>query len=142
MSLTASGGSRTFSVIPIAEGVEAFKVEYGIDNSPSTANSSTQRIGDGAPDLYIPNTTTTTPTADDYTNAVSAKVWILARNTEASAGFTDAKTYAVATADTALGAGTVAGTGLTYGPYNDSYKRHNFVSEIRMLNLSARKENP
>ena len=42
----------------------------------------------------------------------------------------------------ALGAGTVAGTGLTYGPYNDAYKRHSFFSEVRVVNLSSRRENP
>ncbi len=142
LELTVSGGATTFTVAPISEGVEVLKVEYGIDNSPTTANASTTRIGDGAPDVYIPNASTTAPTAADYPNAVSAKVWLVARSPEASAGYTDSKSYPVATSATALGAGTVAGTGLTYGPYNDAYKRHAFFSEIRMINLSSRRENP
>jgi type IV pilus assembly protein PilW len=142
LELTVSGGSRTFEVVPIAEGVQAFKVELGVDNSPSTANASTTRIGDGAPDLYVPNATTSTISVTDLANAVSTKLWIVARSPQTTPGFSDSKTYAVATASTVLGAGTVAGTGLTYGPYNDGYKRHAFFTEVRVVNLSSRRENP
>jgi type IV pilus assembly protein PilW len=131
-----------FNVVPIAEGIEAFKLEYGIDNSPNAANGSTGRIGDGAPDLYIPNIATAAPAAADFAGAVSTKVWLIARNTEPSPGFTDTKTYPVATSSTVLGAGTVQGTGLVYGPYNDQFKRHSYFSGIRLTNLSARRENP
>jgi type IV pilus assembly protein PilW len=137
-----STGTLTFNTVPISEGIEALKIEYGIDNSPATTNASTQLIGDGASDLYIPNASTSAPSVTDFPNAVAAKVFLIARNTEASAGFIDAKTYPVATSATALGAGTVAGTGLTYGPYNDGYKRHAYFSEIRLMNLSSRRENP
>lgn len=135
-------GNRTFNIVPIAEGIEAFKVEYGIDNSPNSANSSTGRIGDGAPDIYIPNIATASPTAVDFANAVVTKVWLVARNTEPTPGFTDAKTYPVATSSAVLGAGTVQGTGLVYGPYNDQFKRHSYFSGVRLTNLSARRENP
>ncbi len=43
LELTTSG----FSIVPIAEGVEYMKIEYGVDNSPSTTNASTGLIGDG-----------------------------------------------------------------------------------------------
>jgi len=137
-----SSGTLTFNTVPISEGVEALKIEYGIDNSPGTANASTQLIGDGAPDLYIPNASTASPAATDFPNSVSAKVFLVARNSESTTGFKDTKTYAVATSSSVMGAGTNAGTGLTYGPYNDSYKRHGYFSEIRLVNLSSRRENP
>ena len=136
------GGNRTFNIVPISEGIEAFKIEYGIDNSPNTANSSTGRIGDGAADVYIPNIATAAPTVVDFANAVSAKVWLIARNTEPSAGYSDTKTYPVATSSAVLGAGTVQGTGRVYGPYNDQFKRHSYFSGLRLTNLSARRENP
>ena len=142
LELSASGGTRTFNTVPIAEGVDALKVEYGIDNSPSTANASTQRIGDGASDLYIPNATAATLTAVHLTGVVSAKLWLVARSPQTSPGYKDTKTYSVATPSTVLGAGTVAGTGLTYGPFGDAYKRHAFFSEVRVVNLSSRRENP
>jgi type IV pilus assembly protein PilW len=137
-----ASGNRKFNVVPVAEGIEAFKIEYGIDNSPNTANSSTGRIGDGAPDVYIPNISTAAPTVVDFANAVSAKVWLIARNTEPSPGYSDTKTYPVATSSAVLGAGTVQGTGLVYGPYNDQFKRHSYFSGLRLTNLSARRENP
>ena len=142
LELSVSGGTLTFNTVPIAEGVDALKIEYGIDNSPSSANASTLRIGDGAPDLYIPNVATATLSAAHLTGIVSAKVWLIARSPQTSPGYKDTKTYSVATASTALGAGTVAGTGLAYGPYNDAYKRHAFFSEVRVVNLSSRRENP
>lgn len=137
-----SSGTLTFNTVPISEGVEALKIEFGIDNSPTTANASTQLIGDGAPDLYIPNASTASPAATDFFNAVTAKVFLVARNTEPSVGFSDTKTYPVATPSSVMGAGTNAGTGLTYGPYNDLYKRHAYFSEVRLVNLSSRRENP
>lgn len=142
LELSASSGSLTFNTVPIAEGIQAFKVEFGIDNSPNTANASTQLIGDGAPDLYVPNAATANLTAAHLPDIVSSKVWLVARSPQTTPGYADAKTYAVATAATALGAGTVAGTGLSYGPYGDAYKRHAYFSEVRIVNLSGRRENP
>lgn len=140
-------GSRTFNTMPIAEGIEALKIEYGVDNSPGAPpNPTTERIGDGAPDLCIPNASTAVLGAADLPNIVSAKVWLIARSPRTTPGYQDIKTYAVATPSTAFCAGanpgTPAGTGLTYGPYNDAYKRHAFFSDVRLLNLSSRREIP
>lgn len=142
LELSASGGVRSLTPVPLAEGIEALKIEFGVDNSPNSTNASTQLIGDGAPDLYIPNQTTPSPAVADFANAVSAKVFVIARNTEKSAGFTDTKTYPVATPITSASGVTLNGTGLIYGPYNDNYKRHAYNSEIRMQNMSSRRENP
>jgi type IV pilus assembly protein PilW len=128
--------------VPIAEGIQAFKVELGIDTTPTAVNACTTRKGDGAPDLYLPNSTTSAITAADLAGVVAAKVWIVARSPQSTPGFTDTKTYSVATATDVLGAGAVAGSGLTYGPYNDPYKRHAFFSEMRAVNPSARREVP
>jgi len=142
LGIDPTTGNRAFNIVTISEGIEAFKIEYGIDNSPNTANSSTGRIGDGAADVYIPNISTAAPTVVDFANAVSAKVWLVARNTEPTPGYSDTKTYPVATSSAVLGAGTVQGTGLVYGPYNDQFKRHSYFSGLRLTNLSARRENP
>jgi type IV pilus assembly protein PilW len=146
LELSAPSGTRTFNTVPIAEGIEALKIEYGVDNSPSTVDANTGRIGDGAPDLCIPNSVTSTPTAADWPNVVSAKVWLVARSPQSTPNHSDTKTYGVATASTSYcsGAnpGTPAGSGLAYGPYNDAYKRHSFFSDIRLVNLSSRREIP
>lgn len=144
LELSASSGARTFNTVPIAEGVEALKTEYGIDNSPAApVNASTGKIGDGAPDLCKPNAATSALDAADLTNVVAAKVWIVARSPQITPGYQDTKTYPVATASSAnCAGGATAGSGLAYGPYNDGYKRHAFFSNIRLLNLSSRREIP
>lgn len=123
----SSSGTRTLNVVPIAEGIEFVKYEFGIDNSPATANATTGLIGDGAPDSYI----NTTPTAADIGNIVAARIFLLARNNETSTGYTDTKTYSLG-----------AVSALTWGPASDAYKRHAYSSEVRLINQSARRENP
>ena len=91
LALNPAGTALTFNVVPIAEGVEAFKVEYGIDNSPATTNDTTGRIGDGVPDEFIPNSTTSQPAASDYPNAVSVKVFLITRDSQPTQGYTDTK---------------------------------------------------
>ncbi|MGE5626307.1 MAG: PilW family protein [Bacillota bacterium] len=131
-----SANTLTFNVIPIAEGVEAFKVEYGIDNSPTSSNATTGRIGDGVPDLYIPNSTTNQPGAADYPDAVSIRLFLVTRDSQPTQGYTDNKVYPVATS------ASLNGTGLKYGPYGDAYKRHGYDTFIRLENMSSRREIP
>ncbi|MBI2961729.1 MAG: PilW family protein [Betaproteobacteria bacterium] len=126
LELGVVGGTRTYSVVPIAEGIDLLKVQLGIDEVPAAANGDTGLIGDGAADRYI--TAPTVPSVAELRNVVSAQVGVLSRNTEASAGHTDDKTY------------TLAGTSVP--AYNDPYKRHAYQSEIRLVNLSSRRENP
>src|SRR3970282_2307983 len=96
--LTGSG----FTIVPLVEGVENLKLEYGID-----AN------GDGMPEGY-----STTPdtyggcvaaacAVANWRNVTMAKVYVLARNTEPSPGYTNSKTY---TLDSAT----------TFGSFNDA----------------------
>ena len=136
LAVPPAGGALTFNTVTIAEGIQALKLEYGIDSLPTTSNASTHRAGDGIPDLYIPNSTKASPGAADYPNAVSVRMFLIARDNEPTIGYQDTKTYPVATATTA------AGTGLVYGPYNDTYHRHAYDSEIRLTNMAGRRENP
>lgn len=126
LELGVSGGVRTFSVMPISEGIDFLKVQIGVDETPAAVNSNTGVIGDGAADRYI--TAPTAATVAELGNAVSARVGMLSRNTELSPGHTDDKTY------------TLAGTGVP--AFNDQYKRHAYQSEIRFVNMSSRRENP
>lgn len=133
-------GAGAFSApVPIAEGIEAIQVEYGVDTN-----------NDGAPEIYTPdpanqgyklNATDTNavwPAATAYPGAAAAwhevttlKVHVLARNTQPSGGFNDARTYVL---------GSAGGTDDTYGPYNDAYKRHVYTSVIRLNNVAGRVE--
>src|SRR5579863_8254559 len=136
-----SAGTLTFNVIPIAEGVEAFKVEYGIDNSPTTANATTNRIGDGVPDEYIPNATSNQPPAAAYPDAVTVKLFLVTRDSQPTQGYAAISTLQGFTFPVATSTG-LNGTGLKYGPYNDNYKRHAYDTSIRLENMSARREIP
>ena len=127
------------------EGIEAIRVEYGIDNlsdsgaavnyatavtwaDPENLVSPTNR-GDGTPDAaYIRCTAAVPCTADQLMNAVAIKLHVLVRADTATPGYVDNKTYN-------LGATTL-------GPFNDNFKRHVFTQTIRLTNVSSRRETP
>jgi type IV pilus assembly protein PilW len=107
----ASCGSMTTR--PIAEGIENMQFEYGIDSN-----------GDGTPDSYF-----TAPAAADWPNVTAVKVFLLARNTETSADYTDTKTYSLAS----------DGSTLAGAPFNDHYKRHVYAVMARANNIANRR---
>jgi type IV pilus assembly protein PilW len=134
VELIEAAGAATFQVVPIAEGVEYMKLSWGVDDTPTTVNSDTGRIGDGAPDRYSLD-----PTVTDFSNVVSLRVDLLVRNTEPSVGFKDAKTYNLGTDPTTP---TTAAFTITPASAVAAYRRHVYSSEVRLVNLSSRKENP
>lgn len=132
------------AAVPVVEGIEGFKIEFGIDNlsdvgtavdytapviwgDTTNLNSPTNR-GDGIPDTYISCTTASPCSVADLTNAVAVKLYILSRSREISPGYTDNKTYHLGTT--------------TLGPYNDNYKRQMFSTTVRLVNVSGRRETP
>lgn len=125
---------------PFIEGIEQFRVEYGIDeNGKNGLPISATNLGDGSADRFITTEDLVDADAADpcdtagsrcflLANTVAIKVHVLARNLEPTPGYTDSKTYQ-------LGATTVAAAG-------DNYKRHVFSSTIRLVNPSGRRETP
>jgi len=107
----ASCGSMTTR--SIAEGIENLQLEYGIDTN-----------SDGTPDSY-----STAPAAADWQNVMAVKIFLLARNTEITADYTDTKTYSLAS----------DGSTLTGTPFNDKYKRHVYVATARANNIANRR---
>jgi type IV pilus assembly protein PilW len=105
----------TWTTTALVEGIEEFHVEYGLDTS-----------GDGAVDSY----TDAPATVDDWRNVMTVKLWLLARNLEASPDFTDTKTYT-------LGAAAPE----TFTPLG-SYRRHVYSSLVRIQNAAGRRETP
>lgn len=101
---------------PLIEGIEALRVEYGIDTT-----------GDGVPDGYE---SCAPCTLAQLANVVAVKVHVLARNLEATPGYTDAKAYQ-------LGA-----TAFTVPSADVGFKRHVFSSTVRLVNPSGRREVP
>lgn len=137
--------NRHQTAVPLIEGIEAFRVELGIDSLSDTGapvdytqpviwadsnnlTSPTNR-GDGAADGAFIRCTDAVPcTADQLTNVVAVKLYVLARATRPTPGYVDNKTYALG--PTIL------------GPYGDNFKRHVFSTTVRVNNVSGRRETP
>ena len=124
LELAKSGVALVFTETALVEGIEWLNIEYGVDTD-----------GDGQPDAVTPDPTTytyagcTTCTAvNNWSNVVTARINVLARNTEPSPGYVDAKTYA-------LGAQNVAAA-------NDAYRRHVYSALVRVANPAGRRETP
>jgi type IV pilus assembly protein PilW len=123
-------------ITPLVEGIQDFQVEYGIDMD-----------NNGSPDCYVsdpanppaaeiavakcPQTTPAyvwTSAAANWSNVVTVRVILLARNNDASGGWADTRTY-----DMGLAKGSV-------GPFNDAYKRHVYSAVARLYNVSGQRE--
>jgi type IV pilus assembly protein PilW len=128
LELRESGGSTTMTIVPLVEGIEYFKIEYGIDTTPATADITTGLPGDATVDSYV-----TSPA--DWTQVIAAKVFVLARNTSGTAGHVDTKTYLLGTAPGVAGTNLVAAT-------NDNFRRHTYTAAVRLMNTSGRREIP
>lgn len=117
------GAGGAFTIASIAEGIQAIRFEYGVDNSPATADINTGLIGDGVPDTF-----TNTPSLADMSSIVAVRIYVLARNTQPTSGYTDNKTYT-------MGTYTTTAT-------NDRFKRHVYGGETRVVNQAGRREIP
>lgn len=137
--------------VALVEGIEGFRIELGIDNrskayageptgtpvdytvavnwlDPLTRQIPTNR-GDGAPDGAFVSCTTAVPcTLDQLANVTAAKLYLLVRSREPAQGFTDTKTYTLGTT--------------VLGPFNDGFKRHVYVSTVRLPNIAGRRQTP
>lgn len=129
----------------LIEGVEGFRVEYGVDNvsdsgvavdhsaaiawASATNKTSPTNRGDGIPDgNYVRCTTAVPCTVAQLANTVALKIYVLIRSEQQTPGYQDTKTYALGST--------------TLGPFNDGYKRHLFQQTIRLQNVSSRRETP
>lgn len=125
-------------ITPLVEGIENLQLDYGIDMDAN-----------GSPDCYTSNPASppateiaiavcpqTTPAYDwtvaltNWTNVMAIRIHVLARNTEPSGGWTDARTYDMGLAVPAA------------GPFNDRIKRHVYSTVARLYNSSGQREIP
>ncbi|MFC4307622.1 PilW family protein [Steroidobacter flavus] len=153
--LDLSGGALVQRApVRLLDGVEALRVELGIDNTGktgaavnyaeavhwedvSTKMRPTNR-GDGSPDVFKRCTTADPCTADELMNVVAVKLYVLARSRDASQGYTDSKVYCLGEPDvdgSCPAANTIAAA-------NDNFKRHVFTTSMRLTNISGRRETP
>jgi type IV pilus assembly protein PilW len=119
-----------YTEVALVEGIERMEVEYGIDTD-----------GDGSPDIYTADPTNFTyagctlcSAAANWSNVVTAKVHLLSRTLEPSAGHVDVKTYSLGL--------NAAGEPVTAGPYNDPYRRNVYTAAVRIVNPSAKRDAP
>lgn len=128
------GGAVAFgNPIPISSGIENLQFEYGIDAS-----------GDGMPDIAPDGfaadpdifARTGGPYADcaenpdctrNWRDVMAVKIFLLARNTQGTPGYSDSKTYNM-------------GNGVTVGPFNNGFKRHAYQTVVRLNNPAGRRE--
>ena len=128
--LTGSG----FTIVPLVEGIENLKLEYGIDADKTPAVPGVNELN-GMPDIYTADPDTYNCTAplvcsagiSNWLNITAVKIYLLARNTEPSPGYTDTKTYKLD------GATTVAAQ-------NDAFRRHVFTTTVKLVNVSGHRE--
>lgn len=132
--------------LALVEGIEGFRVELGVDSlsetggaidyssgvewaDPENWNTATNR-GDGVPDGNYMHCDTVTPCDDPIAlaNVVAVKLYVLARSSTPTLGYTDTKTYSLG--------------GQVLGPFNDNFKRHVFTTTVRLVNKAGRRETP
>jgi len=132
--------------VPLIEGIEAFRVELGIDNFSETGGAvnyaaaiawldpddkvaATNR-GDGAPDGPFVRCTAALPcTAAQLANVTAVRIHVVARSREPTVGYVDNKTYALGLAG-------------VFDPPNNGFKRHAYTTTVRLPNVAGRRARP
>jgi len=122
------GANGAFTIVPIVEGIEAIRFEYGLDTIPTAADINTGLVGDGVTDSY-----TNTATVAQAGGAISMRIYVLARNTAPTNGYADDKTYTLG--NNPVYTFTPTGAQITY-------KRHVYSAEVRIVNQAGRREIP
>lgn len=117
---TVSPKVPTFTMVPLAEGIEFMKVLYGIDTN-----------GDGQVDLANQPQPTA---AANWQNIVQAEVRLLAVNTDSSSSYADTNSYDLGVDG--------AGNALSYTPSGNwtKFRRHAFDQQAYIVNVGGRRE--
>ena len=122
------GPGEAFTLQPIAEGIEEVQYDFGIDNRARCGLSADPaEEKNGAVDCEVMCTSGSACSATDFSNVMTVRVNLIARNTEISPGYTDDKTYYKGLA------GYTAAT-------NDHYRRHAYSALVRLNNVAMRRE--
>lgn len=126
LELGSTGEAPTWPAVPLAEGIEDLQLEYGLDLAK-----------DGVADTITADPASAGGCAAaacavaNWRTAVAVRVHILARNTEATPGHTDTKTYT-------LGLDADGDEQVTEAA-GDAYKRHVFQTLVGLPNPAGRR---
>jgi type IV pilus assembly protein PilW len=144
--LSPGGALEQQDPVALVEGIERFHVELGIDRESQTGEAvdytaaidwvvedfrtTPRNRGDGTPEGGFERCLSEDAgcDVDDLANVVAAKLYLLARANEETAGYTDSKTYTMGS--------------LPVPAFNDGFKRHVFSSTVRLNNIAGRRETP
>jgi type IV pilus assembly protein PilW len=110
-----NGALRTTA---IAEGVENLQVEYGLDIDDDGAPDTFATLGSGVITGVAPNV---------WQNVVAVRLHVLTRNTQASAGYRDTRSYQV-------------GPDVSLASPADGFKRTLLTTTVRLRNVAGRRE--
>jgi type IV pilus assembly protein PilW len=113
-------GTAMGNVTSLVDGIENLQVDYGVDTS-----------GDGNPDSFEASPAAVTA----WSNAVTVRINLLARNPEASPDYKGSALEAAKTYNLGPSAGAV-------GPFSDGFRRHVYSSVVRIQNISGIRERP
>lgn len=115
-----------FTIVPLVEGVENMQIEYGLDTGTPTTGVASAWTSD--PTAYTA-TSGVAPTAAEivthWRSVVEAKLHLLVRNTQTSAGYVDNHAYTLA--------------GVPASAPGDAYKRHVYSTSVRFASPSWRR---
>lgn len=142
LEYSTESGALAMKAVPLVEGIEQLNIEYGLDCAANTVPAPLVAVWpDGLPDVYTsdPSDATTYGANCDtavkkWTNVVTARIYVLARNIDASPGYKDEKTYNLGRKP--------GGAVLTVGPFNDGYRRRVYSSLVRIANPAGRRDRP
>ena len=156
-----SGNLDHVAAVPLVEGVEAIRIELGVDDVSQTnaaltradylmqiawANANTKSVatnrGDGMPDGLFRLCTEADPCHDNANpndafmlmNVTAVRIHVLARSRDATRGYTDTKVY------------RLGNTAPNLGPYpngpDGGFKRHVYTTTVRLPNIAGRRLRP
>lgn len=114
---------------PLIEGIEAFRVEYGIDSLGQDGSADEFKTSNEMAGAPIGLCTLSGTACYLAANVVAVKIHVLARNLEATPGYTDSKSYQL-------------GATAAIAAANDGFKRHVYSTTVRLVNPSGRRETP
>jgi type IV pilus assembly protein PilW len=117
----------SFVLTPLVEGIEYLQISFGLDTDTLDGKGLADSYSD-AP--QCPPTITAGEDCSAMASIVEAKIYLLARNTEPTAGYIDTRDYDLGSA------GTV-------GPFSGSdatYKRQVYSQFVRVMNVVGRRE--
>lgn len=118
LEMNVVAGVATMVTVPLVDGIQNLQFDYGIDNTGVAGAP-----GDGTPTTPF----VTSPAVADWPNVMAVQVNLLARNADPSGGYVDSKMYNM-------------GVMGTVGPFSDTYKRHAYSANVRVINPSEQRE--